>query len=108
MPDYKLKEYDMSQGRTTFKVNDTIIVNLPSNANGNRMMVVSNEAASGAAINNAFRDYKAPAPGATTTTQCTGFIIVPYMEERTIYVNGKQNSGSSLTASCRIHAVRLK
>ena len=24
--DYKLKEYDMSQGRTTFKVNDTIIV----------------------------------------------------------------------------------
>lgn len=83
-----------------------VFVSWSSNANGRRYINISDQGGSATGIYAWLRDSVGAVNGGITTNR----IVVPYSTttSRRLYVNGLQNSGSSLTASTRWCAVSLE
>ena len=75
-----------------------------SNTTGRRYLCIS-DSNTGGAINHSMRVYSAPINSGATTAKIMG--ILSPTAQTTYYIRGYQNSGSSLTVSNRLTAIKL-
>lgn len=79
-------------------------VTFPANSNGRRDVNISGDSG-GNAWGLISRDVRKPADGDVTT--CRAIFYYPASKATTLYANARQNSGTELSCSTRIQAIKL-